>query len=946
MRYIVAALVMSGLILTGSAWAQDDLDIDMLLADFDSFAEEAPAADDAIVEEAFVEEFPAEETFSTAEEAFSFDDDDAAFVDALVGEEEPAIEEDPFADLFGSSTPDASADEYAAEDDFDATWDDDSADYAESSSFAAEDSASDAPVVELSPEELKKQGQQAAQHEEVRRQANETQALKDSQEAFRKLSAEDYAGAEALFTKALLALPDREATIEQKRQIRWGLAESQYLRARELTQKGEDLVTARKLLDSSLSNDSAHQGALALDKRLSKLEERARLPKRPKDQKAFVDRQKSVSQMYKEAREWYKLKDYDRAKALFDAILEKDPYHKGAVRHINMLESKRYRLAESERHARRQEMLTDVSRSWSPPLRDQILLPAEGPDGATTPAIGGSERLLEKMRNIIIPSVEFRAANINDVVDFLVKASIAGDPEQVGVNIVLNLDVPNEVSSAPVSSSSSDWSDDGWGDYDMMDMGMSAAPSTPGVRAVTLNLRRISMLDAIKYITEVAGLKYRVEDTVVMITPMNAPIGQIVTRMYPVQPSIIDVIINREGSTQTQDRDDFTSIGRINVTKSDVKEFFQNAGVQFPAGASITYNSTISQLIVANTADNLETFERILKQLNVIPYQVEIEARFIEVAQNDLEELGLQWILNDNYEFATKADGQRMQVNANSSGFTQGLRFFGQNTDNGAISAISTVGKAVNQTMLGGILSASSVLTNPEVTVVLQALSQHGGSDLLSAPRVTTRSGVNAQIQVVKEIIYPTEFEVTQPTIQSEGSLVTPPTVTPGEFVTRETGVILNVTPTVGPDGYTIDLIMAPEVAELVDWIQYGSEISLTTGVVGARETSTFMFNMPQPVFSSRNVTTSIVIWDGQTVVMGGLIREELTTYKDKVPILGDIPILGWFFRSEGQYSQKMNLLIFVTARLVDPAGRPIHRGDTTMPGSGVDAASADLMAR
>ena len=160
----------------------------------------------------------------------------------------------------------------------------------------------------------------------------------------------------------------------------------------------------------------------------------------------------------------------------------------------------------------------------------------------------------------------------------------------------------------------------------------------------------------------------------------------------------------------------------------------------------------------------------------------------------------------------------------------------------------------------------------------------------------------------------------------------------PGTFQTRETGVILNVTPTVGPDGYTIDLVMAPEVAELVDWIQYGSAIEIPSEF----GLQIWTYNMPQPVFTSRNVTTSIVIWDGQTVVMGGLIREELTTIKDKVPILGDIPLLGWLFRSEGSYSRKKNLLIFVTARLVDPAGRPIHSASAmAMPGGAIEAAPA-----
>jgi len=650
--------------------------------------------------------------------------------------------------------------------------------------------------------------------------------------------------------------------------------------------------------------------------------------------------------MYDEARQWYMIKDYDRASTLFEQILLRDPYHKSAMRYLRKIEADKYKLATYEREARVQGMMTEVRRSWSPPIRAEIDLPTGTEPGIGVDSKPGNVRLQEKMQKIIIPEVQFRQANINDVVNFLVEASIAADPEGEGVNIILNLGQSGGGggASAPAPNLDPMGGDDLWGDlggetYDepMADMGGGA----PGVRDITLNLRRISMLDAIKYITEVAGLKYRIENTAVMITPLDAPVGNIITRMYPVQPSFMDVIVERQGASAEDRDEEFVSMaGRVSVTKSDVKDFFEKTGVKFPSGASITYNATISQLIVANTADNLETFERILQQLNVVPNQVEIEARFIEVDQTDLEELGLQWILNDNYEFATKMDGsgERLQVNANNNGLTQGNRFFSINTGNLNIEPASTITRTANQTMLGGILSASSVLTNPEVTVVLQALSQHGGSDLLSAPRVTTRSGVNAQIQVVKEIIYPTEFDVTQPTMNTDGNVTMSPVVTPGMFETRETGVILNVTPTVGPDGYTIDLVMAPEVAELVDWIQYGSAITVETGIVGARQQNTYQFNMPQPVFTSRNVTTSIVIWDGQTVVMGGLIREELTTIKDKVPILGDIPLLGWLFRSEGQYSQKKNLLIFVTARLVDPAGRPIHSdGSMAMPGAGIE---------
>ena len=929
----------------------------------DPFAgiEAAPVAEAAPMAEEVAA--PAEEVAAPAEEAVAdpFAGIEAAPVEetAAVVEEAaaPAAEEDLLGDLFATEpaaeetaapleeTTPAVADEMPAEDAATADFTDLGSEIEE----AAPAKKSGKAAEKLDTKELKKIAKETAQQEEIRRQAAEVDALKASDAGFAALSQGDYVAAEKSLADAMNGLPDRPQNAAVRDQIVKGLAEAQYLRAHGMVQKNERLEEARKLVDSALKNDPAHRGAKALDKKLARLEARNAMPKAPEDQPATIEKAKSIEQMYDEARQWYMLKDYDRANALFEQILKRDPYHKSAMRYIRKIEADKFKLASVERDARVQGMMTEVRRSWSPPIRAAIEMPAEAGQPGGVDSKPASARLQDKMKTIIIPAVEFRQANINDVVNFLVEASLAADPEKEGVNIILNLGqgssggAPAPAPAAPAETAVDEW---GFGGEDLGG-GMALSASAPaGVRDITLNLRRISMLDAIKYITEVAGLKYRIEDSAVIITPIDAPIGNIITRMYPVQPSFIDVVVERQGPTaEEREGAEFTSMSdRVSVTKSDVKDFFEKTGVKFPAGASITYNSSISQLIVANTADNLETFERILQQLNVVPNQVEIEARFIEVDQGDLEELGLQWILNDNYEFATKNDGsgQRMQVNANNNGLTQGNRFFNYNSGNLNIQPASLITQTANQTMLGGILSASSVLTNPEVTVVLQALSQHGGTDLLSAPRVTTRSGVNAQIQVVKEIIYPTEFDVTQPTMNSDGNVTMSPVVTPGTFETRETGVILNVTPTVGPDGYTIDLVMAPEVAELVDWIQYGSQITVETGIIGAKQQNTYLFNMPQPIFTSRNVTTSIVIWDGQTVVMGGLIREELTTIKDKVPILGDIPLLGWLFRSEGEYSQKKNLLIFVTARLVDPAGRPIHTGDNmALPGAGIDAAPA-----
>jgi len=85
---------------------------------------------------------------------------------------------------------------------------------------------------------------------------------------------------------------------------------------------------------------------------------------------------------------------------------------------------------------------------------------------------------------------------------------------------------------------------------------------------------------------------------------------------------------------------------------------------------------------------------------------------------------------------------------------------------------------------------------------------------------------------------------------------------------------------------------------------------------------------LPLPHFRLREVVTSAIVWDGQTVVLGGLITEDVTKIKDKVPMLGDLPFVGRLFRSESSATSKRNLMIFVTPTIIDPAGNRYHSED------------------
>jgi len=334
------------------------------------------------------------------------------------------------------------------------------------------------------------------------------------------------------------------------------------------------------------------------------------------------------------------------------------------------------------------------------------------------------------------------------------------------------------------------------------------------------------------------------------------------------------------------------------------------------------------------------------------PKQVEIESKFIEITQNNLKELGFDWLLGpfsingkvfgaggtsvnspaanpSNFPFVNPVTNQPIGQNPVTSGNRSGSFAISAN----ALDALLFPGASG---VAPGIFGLAGVFTDPQFQVVVRALNQKKGVDLLSAPKVTTKSGQRAIIEVVREFRYPKTY--TQPQVPQIGSsttivggavpvVVTP--TTPQDWETRNTGVTLEVEPVVGEDATTIDLNLVPQVVEFEGFINYGSPInavgvSTIGGANGISVSTPVLLTenvINQPVFSTRKVTTSVSVWDGQTVVLGGLMREDVQKTEDKTPIIGDIPLIGRAFRTNVDQHIKRNLIIFVTARVVTPAG-------------------------
>ena len=137
-----------------------------------------------------------------------------------------------------------------------------------------------------------------------------------------------------------------------------------------------------------------------------------------------------------------------------------------------------------------------------------------------------------------------------------------------------------------------------------------------------------------------------------------------------------------------------------------------------------------------------------------------------------------------------------------------------------------------------------------------------------------------------------------------------------------ETGPVLDVVPYVLSDGYTINLTLIPSYTAFNGYDQPPAIPNVTSGL------NVVQLPVVLPDFTVRQVVTTVNIWDNQTIVVGGLVSSEVQNNKDKVPILGDIPLMGRLFQSQSKTVSRKNLMIFVTATIVDPAGNRVHTDD------------------
>ena len=716
------------------------------------------------------------------------------------------------------------------------------------------------------------------------------------------------------------------------------------------------LPLSAESVSKSILAPSMNPGSKAAVKFLSDLEQPGIFNKTVTP--AFAAKRQEVIKLLRQASDLAKTGRNELALKQYEAVLQIDSYNNAARKGMDEIHNSTLKYADEAYNETRSRMLWQVEKAWERP-------PRKSKQGRTTESVGrqqdirGTDQITAKLNSIIIPKIDLSDSPISEAVEYLKQKSVEQDPSHKGVNIFLKLG--SQAASLPPQALTST------NDAPSGVPAQSTAGSTEP--HITLALSHVPIYVALDYISKLCNLKLKIDPYAVSIVPLSEPTDILITKEYQVPPTFIPPKALDGGASLPQAGS--AGVGDPNkarvAQRQEAKEYLISQGVVFPDGASANYLPSGSKLVIRNTRDNIDQIDALVDAaMGVAPSQVDIQTKFVEINQNNIQELGFDWLLGPfsiggSGVYGSGGGGANSLTGANYPFNTAGMNTVGSlRSGDRAISQNSIASLLAGQpggTSLSpapGVFSVAGVFTDPQFQMVIHALNQKKGVDLMAAPKVTTKSGVKATVKIVNEFIYPRQYD--PPTFtQSSGAqggttvinplTIPPPTVTPSfprDFTKQDLGVVLEAKPTIGPDGYTIDLELNPKVTDFDGFINYGSPINgvgyrdglfSVNGIVSVPAlipvSQTLTTNtINQPVFSVREVNTFVTVWDGQTVALGGLIREDVQKVQDKVPILGDIPMAGRLFRSDADQKIKKNLVIFVTPRILDAEGQP-RRGDT-----------------
>lgn len=660
----------------------------------------------------------------------------------------------------------------------------------------------------------------------------------------------------------------------------------------------------------SLGNHDFYNKILAIQKQCSKITDYKEFIDKTSlesQDPAYKDNQLQIHKLYRQGETLYRKRKFTEARDKMEQILILDPYNDKAIQMLSRIYRKLYMVADMRIYNELLQEQALIEWRWV----ENIPAKATEQDAAPQEYKGTDSPLYEKAKVIIIPSINFEQYTVRQAIDELMVKSQQNDPEGTGVSITLQ-----------TSKNHSNIFD----------------------QKVSFSLQNVPLLVALRYLCLHSGLKFRIDEIgkIIVIGLGNEIMhgNTFVQHEFPIRRVTVDRMIDFEVKTTNDEKKsedkEFSVEGAFEDDKVEdtfksgagakmanaieipdysprLKQYLINLGFNFPEGTSVGYDVNSSRLTLKHTPEVLRKIELFLREIDIETPLVLMEAKIMEISMNDLEELGFDWTLthqntNERWSFAVGSP-IRKPISSSTSVLINNMNILPN---------------------FGGDNIWNLFLT-------VYAIDQTDRSEVLSTPKIIARNGSRGMIKMAREMYFPEDWD--EPEIGTScGSSVTLEPSIPNFGEKTDVGIIFSATPKVSPNNYTIDLKFEPEVTDLIGWSDYSYDIVLGkfgTPADGQVDTSTggksgsLHATLKMAEISRRSVVTNVKVYDGQTVMVGGMMVDHQSRRDDQWPILGDLPLLGRLFSMDSFSSKKHNLLISVTSRLIGGDGSPIRANPT-----------------
>lgn len=630
----------------------------------------------------------------------------------------------------------------------------------------------------------------------------------------------------------------------------------------------------------------------------------------------FIQKVKHVQQLIFEGDRFLETGQLDIAKSRYQDVLRIDPYNKVVIAKLQRIEDSKFRLETERLKTNRDQALLDVEKDWSDRLPPKLQTSNRAPTvGGATETQGDIIR--RKLDTIKIQKLNFEDVDIAEAITFLQEQSRKLDEtDHTGVNFVLKLNETPAATDAPAAGAAAA-------------PDAATTPTAPINKNISLSLTDVPLSKILEIIKRTTGLQILIEENAVFILP-------------PTESS--ETFLQVE--TFTVPPNFFTSAKA--AVAVDVRDQLTSRGISFPKGSSASYFANTSKLVVRGTRNMLNEIYNLLIQNPEAVSHVMVEARFVDFVETKAEMMRFNWVLGADSTIPAAAASVAAgfpapgvagsttgtATSANTLGL-RGVDAIPNNTVDALLTQNAGHGSPYNpaQLTIGGLINGQGL------SVLLELLSNNAGSNLLSAPRITLQKGAKGTVRISQEFIYPKNYTAPQMP-QANNPAVIPSSPTDFNWDDpKNVGVVMKLeVQDILEQPRLINLAFTDLAAtEFSGFINYGADITEVlpddndNGVIETVVKGVALM----PVFTVRRTQTHIQVRDGHTVVMGGFIRDDTRKVDDKVPVLGDLPLLGKLFRSKVDQRIKRNLIILVTATLVDADGQPRY------PASAIDADAA-----